>query len=79
MRHEAWGILGEVVFISLGVYSAFLMNFPVLILSIFGVVIATALVFEKRPVLRNTIAIVYCLMSFGIMFVELFCKIQGGM
>ena len=78
MRHEAWGILGEVVFISLGAYAAFLMNFPVLILSVLGVVIATALAFEKRPVLRNTIAITYCLISFGIMFIELFCKIQGG-
>lgn len=78
-REMIWGILGGIVSVGLGLSSAVLMMFPILILSALGFVLSLALIPFRSLGVRNVLMGVYTLTCFGILFIGLFMKIEGGM
>lgn len=78
-REMIWGILGGIVSVGLGLSSAILMMFPTLILSALGFVLSLALIPFRSLGIRNLLMGIYTLTCFGILFIELFMKVEGGM
>ena len=78
-REMIWGILGGIVSVGLGLSSAVLMMFPILILSALGFVLSLALIPFRSLGIRNLLMGIYTLTCFGIMFIGLFMKVEGGM